>query len=359
MCAKYEDVSAKASSPQKLPMLSNQEMRQVLDDVLESEEHAPIDEDLSGVLGYLPDLEEDCSILSLGLEDSTESEKEETAEDKKSTTVIADTDAGEGSSQVVSKLSPSKDSGCWSKVKTKESPVHVPIQKGDMIEFLVENKTWFLVEVTGRGKVGGKNRNYLNVKYDDGSEGGVFIDRHQWRFAERKEVLEEVRSDCSVRLHRVSVGDPCSITQLGQDEAKAMSTDDDILVSELGPSTDECTPVAMPCPRERRRRKRRKLATRYATQSEQQDENIGHHTKGNPASLLRKGDIIEFLVEENDDDEPEDTWFTVEVLGRGKASGRNRNYLNVRYKDKSEGGVFIDRHQWRLVRRSETSEGKK
>jgi len=358
MCAKYEDVSAKASSPQKLPMLSNQEMRQVLDDVLESEDHAPIDEDLSGVLGYLPDLEEDCSILSLGLDDKTESEKEETTEDKESTIVTDDRDAGEGSSKVVNKLSPSKDSTCWNKVKTKDSPVPVPIQKGDMIEFLVENKTWFLVEVTGRGKVGGKNRNYLNVKYDDGSEGGVFIDRHQWRFAERKEVLEEVRNECSVRLHRVTVGDPCEIIQLVQDVPKDMSTDEDILVSEHEPLKDESSPIAIPCSTERRRRKRRKLATINSKQGEPQDERLSHHTK-NPASLLRKGDIIEFLVEENNEEEPEDTWFTVEVLSRGKASGRNRNYLNVRYKDNSEGGVFIDRHQWRLVRRALMVEGKK
>ena len=45
----------------------------------------------------------------------------------------------------------------------------------------------------------------------------------------------------------------------------------------------------------------------------------------------------------------EDLAFRVEVLSRGKSSGRNKNYLNIRYSDGSTGGVFIDRHQWRVV----------
>ena len=44
-----------------------------------------------------------------------------------------------------------------------------------------------------------------------------------------------------------------------------------------------------------------------------------------------------------------DLVFRVEVLSRGKSSGRNKNYLNIRYSDGSTGGVFIDRHQWRVV----------
>ena len=51
------------------------------------------------------------------------------------------------------------------------------IHKGDLIEFMISDRTWFLVEVTGRGKLGGKNQNYLNVRYSDGSEGGVYIDK--------------------------------------------------------------------------------------------------------------------------------------------------------------------------------------
>ena len=48
---------------------------------------------------------------------------------------------------------------------TVSCPPPVPIHRGDLIEFLVGERTWFLVEVTGRGKLGGKNQNYLNVRY--------------------------------------------------------------------------------------------------------------------------------------------------------------------------------------------------
>ena len=45
----------------------------------------------------------------------------------------------------------------------------------------------------------------------------------------------------------------------------------------------------------------------------------------------------------------QDLVFRVEVLSKGKSSGRNKNYLNIRYSDGSTGGVFIDRHEWRVV----------
>ena len=46
--------------------------------------------------------------------------------------------------------------------------------------------------------------------------------------------------------------------------------------------------------------------------------------------------------------------FKVEVLSKGKSSGRNKNYLNVRYADGSLGGVFIDKHQWSFLSKSES-----
>ena len=64
------------------------------------------------------------------------------------------------------------------------------------------------MEVTGRGKLGGKNQNYLNVKYSDGSEGGVYIDKHQWRIVRRKDLTLEDSPDHSVQptLRQVSHG---------------------------------------------------------------------------------------------------------------------------------------------------------
>merc|ERR550517_1695698 len=89
----------------------------------------------------------------------------------------------------------------------------VPIHKGDLIEFMISDRTWFLVEVTARGKLGGKNQNYLNVKYSDGSEGGVYIDKHEWRIVKRKELSlqdspEQSPSLPALRLHRVTVDLP-------------------------------------------------------------------------------------------------------------------------------------------------------
>ena len=46
-----------------------------------------------------------------------------------------------------------------------------------------------------------------------------------------------------------------------------------------------------------------------------------------PGDVLKRGDMLEYLVEDGDDEQ----WFKVEVMGKGKAGGRNRNYINLRY----------------------------
>ena len=40
---------------------------------------------------------------------------------------------------------------------------------------------WLRQGVFGKGKVGGRNENYLNVRYIDGSEAGMNISKHEWR----------------------------------------------------------------------------------------------------------------------------------------------------------------------------------
>ena len=45
-----------------------------------------------------------------------------------------------------------------------------------------------------------------------------------------------------------------------------------------------------------------------------------------PGDVLKRGDMLEYLVEDGDDE----TWFKVEVMGKGKAKGRNRNYINLK-----------------------------
>ena len=61
------------------------------------------------------------------------------------------------------------------------------------------------VEVTGRGKLGGKNQNYLNVKYSDGSEGGVYIDQHEWRIVKRKD-LDQTESPDHNNINNIRQG---------------------------------------------------------------------------------------------------------------------------------------------------------
>jgi hypothetical protein len=65
-------------------------------------------------------------------------------------------------------------------------PTVASIKRGDMIEYRAgegAGELWFRVEVTSKGKATGRNRSYLNLRYADGSEGGVHIDQHHWRFA--------------------------------------------------------------------------------------------------------------------------------------------------------------------------------
>ena len=45
-----------------------------------------------------------------------------------------------------------------------------------------------------------------------------------------------------------------------------------------------------------------------------------------PGDVLKRGDLLEYLVEDGD----EETWFKVEVMGKGKARGKNKNYINLR-----------------------------
>ena len=48
----------------------------------------------------------------------------------------------------------------------------------------------------------------------------------------------------------------------------------------------------------------------------------------------------------------------MEVLSKGKSSGKNKNYLNIRYTDGSVGGVFIDKHEWRIIKRTDEASEK-
>jgi len=225
-------------------------------------------------------------------------------------------------------------------------PPAVPIHKGDLIEFLVGDRTWFLVEVTGRGKIGGKNQNYLNVKYSDGSEGGVFIDQHEWRIVKRKDITMEDSPPPSetipinYRLHRVTVDIPSSCEEMSTATEVDTTTDDE---NTAGDEADSEMQKSVKVSRKRKRRRKRRDRVRKISV----DESVF-----DPSNSIKKGDIIEYIVKE-EDGKGEDLTFQVEVLSKGKSSGRNKNYLNIRYSDGSVGGVFINKHQWRIVAKLE------
>ena len=266
MCDKFpedpgdDDLSkSQISRPQ---LLSSLEMRNVLsglgnesmadntDNTEDEEEDEEEESEFQKVLAEIPDLEGDYSELSLGFNEELclgnqvfhqdnsqqtlntppatdilqpESEKSSTsadAKEEKKTLVekvvkFVETESSQNPSNIPnpaenSSLSEASSSAARNAGLTVSFPPPVPIHKGDLIEFLVGDRTWFLVEVTGRGKIGGKNQNYLNVRYSDKSEGGVFIDQHEWRIVRRREVgpledAEDVARPVSARLHRVTV----------------------------------------------------------------------------------------------------------------------------------------------------------
>eukprot|EP00092_Neocalanus_flemingeri_P000611 GFUD01000653.1.p1 GENE.GFUD01000653.1~~GFUD01000653.1.p1 ORF type:complete len:374 (+),score=90.43 GFUD01000653.1:158-1279(+) len=366
MCAKYEDISPAASPLQKSFPLSSWEMMKVLaesqDDFINPQEEEE-DQELSRVVLDIVDLEGECSNLSLGWDDIGEHNTKD-CDDAATSKFKVETSENE------MKESPKRDISCWSKVKIREKAVleSVPIQKGDLIEFLIDDDEWFLVEVIGKGKAVGKNRNYLNVRYTDGSEGGVFIDQHQWRKVKRNRE-EDVKADSIVSLNRVSTGES-PVVQL----QRMKVTEDEILVSEnglvglVGPRS----PLGNVHLRKKGRKKERSrnksknlpkhnnTVSTAAIENATNQPNNNNHTKttnqtsksietltklNSHASFIRKGDTLEYLVKVKGE---ADIWFQVKILGRGRAGGKNRNYLNIRYRDGSEGGVFINKHLWRI-----------
>ena len=164
----------------------------------------------------------------------------------------------------------------------------VPIHRGDLIEFLVSDKTWFLVEVTGRGKIGGKNQNYLNVKYSDGSEGGVFIDQHQWRIVKRREMVMEDSPEGGgagvSRLHRVTL----DMTSSCDDSTEADTTTDD----DHDTRDKQASVVSTKSTRKRKKRRKRREKMRKISVDE---------TVFEPSNNIKRGDIIEYVVKEQDE----------------------------------------------------------
>ena len=212
MSDKYLD--PQESSSKKLIPMTSLEMRKVLEDVederaedLEDEEEQS---EFSRVLAEMPDLEVDYGDLSLGFNeelcfgpaagDDGQSKSVSVTTERKDvepTERMEDTEVSEDITMT--------EKGEVEVLAAQAASQAVPIHKGDLIEFMISDRTWFLVEVTARGKLGGKNQNYLNVKYSDGSEGGVYIDKHQWRIVKRKEVGLEESTDQPTTLPTLRV----------------------------------------------------------------------------------------------------------------------------------------------------------
>ena len=156
---------------------------------------------------------------------------------------------------------------------------------------MISDRTWFLVEVTGRGKLGGKNQNYLNVKYSDGSEGGVYIDKHEWRIVKRKDLTLEDSPERStslpaLRLHRVTVDLPAQEEFSTETETTTTDTDD------CGLTDLEKQKVGLTRKRKKSRRKRDKERKTSV------DESGGDSATS--ISSIKRGDRIEYIVKEED-----------------------------------------------------------
>ena len=207
---RLEDEAASSAASKPL-LLTSRQMRKVLDDlgadsVAENKSEAEEDEEcgeeeteFSRVLAEIPDLEGDYSELSLGFSEelclasscgpgpaldtapappplllqAEASARDQTAAGQKllrlaQKVVVHKTAPDEGGRPGSSCSSPPVMSPADTAGQEKAAPQLPPavnIHRGDLIEFLVGERTWFLVEVTGRGKLGGKNQNYLNVRY--------------------------------------------------------------------------------------------------------------------------------------------------------------------------------------------------
>ena len=211
---RLEDEAASSAASKPL-LLTSRQMRKVLDDLgtdsmAENKSEAEEDEEcgeeeteFSRVLAEIPDLEGDYSELSLGFSEelclasscgpgpaldtapapappplllqAEASAGDQTAAGQKllklaQKVVVHKTVPDEGgrpgsscSSPPAAVMSPADTAG--QEKAAPQLPPAVNIHRGDLIEFLVGERTWFLVEVTGRGKLGGKNQNYLNVRY--------------------------------------------------------------------------------------------------------------------------------------------------------------------------------------------------
>jgi len=346
MCTKYEDISPPDSPHHKLPLLSPQEMKDVLTGVFDDDQDDRKGQNFQGVFSELPDLEGDCSILSLGWNDDFAGEGDKLFGQSKDSFLPQNFDIL-GEIKKEKQELPREEIDCWSKVRPREKSLTepVPIQKGDLVEYLVEDneeRIWFLVEVMGRGKAGGKNRNYLNVRYSDGSEGGVFIDQHEWRVVEDEKVKEEWKTNLNVfenirkkqKRHKKIKNKQKTKEKLGSKYDASVKNED---------IPEQCKKNEI---------KVENSEDKIEIFADVLNEIDYKLNKDDTASLIKKGDVLEYKVEEAGD--KEDTWFLVEVLGKGKCGGKNRNYLNIRYEDGSTGGVFIEKHEWRIVRRKMT-----
>ena len=328
---KYPD--PEEGSSKKLIPLSSYEMRKVLEEV---EEVGMVEEDKSEeeednefirVLAEMPDLEGDYGDLSLGfneelcfgpaLSSSGQTKTVSVTTEKKhleltvAQKVSSEIQSSAPSSAPSTSQSTSESGGLSKSHSSSESTAPggdedekggesekvspVPIHKGDLIEFMISDRTWFLVEVTGRGKLGGKNQNYLNLRYSDGSEGGVYIDKHQWRIVKRKEELDLADSpeQNNIRLHRVTV-DLAPLEEFST-ETETTTTDDDEPISGGGGGGGGPGDQRPGGPTRKRKRSRRKREKERKTSV---DDSVVDPT--NSISSIKRGDQIEYIVKEED-----------------------------------------------------------
>ena len=305
----------------KLTPLTSFEMRKVLEEVEdEREDDLEEESEFSRVLAEMPDLEGDYGELTLGfneelcfgpaagdeglnsvsvttsrinVDEAFKGNLDEAREDNSERGAIKAAQAVPAAQAVQAVQEAHADQAVQGDqpVQAAQAAHAVPIHRGDLIEFMISDRTWFLVEVTGRGKLGGKNQNYLNVKYSDGSEGGVYIDKHEWRIVKRKDLTLEDSPERStslpaLRLHRVTVDLPAQEEFSTETETTTTDTDD------CGLTDLEKQKVGLTRKRKKSRRKRDKERKTSV------DESGGDSATS--ISTIKRGDRIEYIVKEED-----------------------------------------------------------
>ena len=271
----YEDISPSEGEvtevPAVLPLLSEQELRRVLEDLQGENSGLELWEGEREFTGAPPNLvQEEEPVASRLVDRELPKSKPDDSEDKKA------------------------------KLRENEECCSATDQKCEIKEGGVEKAMGRVVNFKDKVEVLEEQR-----KVDIEAEASKFV-----KFREKREITTEeetTEEEEEENLVRQSTSGMLLFSTLGgasRDRQQVSSQEEeDGHTSGDGMGPGSCRRRSKQPARKRKRRARRE-----------------------PGDVLKRGDMLEYLVEDGDDE----TWFKVEVMGKGKAKGKNRNYINLK-----------------------------